>query len=293
MHINNTSKYYEESDPSLFYEMTVCQCLSSKESPYMEALFIKKTFGELFFEFLEKKIDSIDILVECGGGYGTLMKELLLFLKPRKVIMVDISKKFLEIQRKTLENFPNVEYVNDDIFNFLNNMSGKIDLFIANEVMGDLETMVNVNKNDFNNVYGVDISYLPQIFNYNSGAVKLIEKLKNRAKAAFLSEHSSTYEVPDNFRDFLFNENKTLSPRKISLKGHDEYSINFKMLSEISKKMGFQVIRKHFIDFLPLRNDKLIRFVLSSNSHQTESHEIIYEFYNHVKEYEFLFLVEQ
>ena len=290
MRVNDTSEYYRSGEPSLFYEITISQCLSHIESPYTETLFSKKTFGYIVSEFLKSRILPPKIVVECGGGYGSLMKDFLKHFVPDKVFMVDISGRLLNIQRESLKNFKNVEFVNANIFDFLADFGENIDIFICNEVMGDLETITDIKKSNFKNIYSVDLSYLPEIFNFNSGAVKLLEFLNGKVSAAFLSEHSSTYTIPEKFKDILEDEKKDFSPRRIELKGHAEYTVNFQMLAEIAEKMGFNVYREHFLDFLPLKKDKLVEFVLSSKSHQTELHEIIFEFYNHVKEYEFLFL---
>ncbi len=293
MFVNDTSSYYIKGDPSLFYETTICECLSSLESPYMETLTCKKTFGQFISEIITgnfKKSD-VNIIVECGGGYGNLMSDVIPALKPSKVYMVDISKKLLKIQQKTLKKFKNVEFVNYDIFDFLKNFPYHIDIFICNEVIGDLKTVVNLNKKNFNNEYNIDISYLPEIFNLNIGAIELIKYLKNKITLAFISEHSSTYQIPCDYSGlYLKDEKKNLSPKRIQLKGHDEYTVNFRMLEEVAQNMGFKTVKKSFMDFLPLRKDKLINFILTSHSHQTEFHEIVYEFYNHVKEYEYLLM---
>ncbi len=290
MHINDTTDYYKSSTPNLLYEITICQCLSSEELPYFNLLSENKTFGILLAEYLKTFITSPEIIVEIGGGHGTLMRDFLKIFSPAKVYMVDISETFLKKQKETLKEYSNIEFINSDIFDFINNFKEQIDLLICNEVIGDLKTIVNIDKFFFKQKYEFDTSYLPEIFNFNIGAVELVSLLKNKIRLGFISEHSSTYELPEAYKPYLLDERTNFSPRKISLYGHNEYTINFKMLKEAAESVGFKTIKKHFLQFLPLKFDKAVKFVLSSKSHQTDFHEIIYEFYNHVKEYELLIL---
>ena len=289
--INDTSDYYKNTSPSLLNEITICQCLSSLNLPYIKLLNEKKTYGDILASLFNKYISTPQIIVEIGGGHGTLMKSLLTHFSPKEVYMNDISNTFLEKQKETLKNFKNIYYIKSDLLLFLEKFNKKIDQFICNEVIGDLNTVLNIDKSFFAENYNLDTSYLPDKFNFNNGAIELIKKLKNKIDVGFISEHSSTYKLPYKFREYLKDERIDFSPRKISLFGHDEYTINFKMLKEFAEKIGFKTIRKHLLEILPLRFDKLIKFVLKSKSHQTDFHEIIYEFYNHVKEYEFLILL--
>ncbi len=290
---NNTAAYYKDLKPDLLHEMTICQCLSSKDSPYIKLLTKEESYGELIGNLIKSKIATPKIVVEIGGGYGTLMNGLLKVIKPDKIFMVDLSSHLLERQRGTLNNFKNIEFINSDIFDFLENFDKKIDLFICNEVIGDLETTIEVSKSDFEKDFDLDTSYLPDTFNLNTGALKLVKSINGKVKFGFISEHSSTFELPSKYKDIINDDRKNLSPREIKLFGHSEFTINFKMLVEYLEQNNFYTTKKHFFDLLPLRDDQLIRFVLASHSNQTDFHEIINEFYNHIFEYESILIQEK
>ena len=56
-------------------------------------------------------------ILELGSGTGYVTKELSLFLKSKKVTLVDANQGMLRISKKTFENIPvNVKYIKSDIF---------------------------------------------------------------------------------------------------------------------------------------------------------------------------------
>jgi ribosomal protein S7 len=285
--INDPSGYYKKN-PDLFFEFTISESLSDLESPYIPLLNERKTYSEFIFQFLQKYLKKFDVIVEIGGGYGNFMKNLLQFVKPEKVIMVDISEKFLQKQKQTLSEYKNIEFVNSDATNFIKNFREKADIIILNEVIGDFKTLVDVSTMEFGNFYQINVDYLPKRTNINIEALEFINIASEKTDAIFFAEHSSTYKIPDNFSNILIDEKESFSPREIKLKGHSEYTINFIMLEEAAKYACFETVRKHLMDIIPLKRDKIIEFVLKSKTHQIELHEIIDEFYNHIKEYEAL-----
>jgi len=93
---------------------------------------------------LQKIIDAAelkpdDIVLEIGPGVGTLTKELAQRVK--KVIAVEKDKKMVEILKKTLGEFKNVEIINGDAlktdFNFLKNykLVANLPYYIASPVI--------------------------------------------------------------------------------------------------------------------------------------------------------------
>lgn len=79
-----------------------------------------KSLGQNFLinkNVLQKIIDaadlkSTDVILEIGPGIGTLTKELA--QKVKKVIAVEKDRKMVEILKKTLKEFKNVEVINGD-----------------------------------------------------------------------------------------------------------------------------------------------------------------------------------
>lgn len=287
--INDPSEYYKKS-PDLFFEYTISESLSNMESPYLQLLEEKKLYSEFIFNFLKKylKIEKFKTIIEIGGGYGKFMKNFLQYVQFEKVFMVDISKKFLEIQKQALSEYKNIEFIESDGVRFIKNFNGSVDLIILNEVIGDFKTLIDVSTDEFGNFYQVNVDYLPKRTNINIGALDFVNLAAAKCNAIFFVEHSSTYEIPSDFSDILIDEKENFSPKEIKLMGHSEYSINFRMLQEVSEYACFKTVRKHLMDVIPVKRNKIVEFVLKSNTHQTEFHEIIDEFYNHIKEYEVL-----
>lgn len=84
-------------------------------------IFLKKSLGQNFLinkSIIEKIISSgeikdSDVILEIGAGLGTLTLELAKYSK--KVIAVEIDKRFEKILRENTKNFDNVEIIIEDI----------------------------------------------------------------------------------------------------------------------------------------------------------------------------------
>jgi len=290
MYINDTSSYYKNS-PELFHEITISQCLSSKDTPYIDLLAKEGLYADFIADFLLKYKKDFNKIVEIGGGYGYLMERLSKRLKPKEIIMVDISKKFLTCQKDKLSHLQKtkINFINLDALSFIKSLKKEVDIIILNEVIGDLKTLINVSAEEFCGAFQFNVEYLPKRFNVNIEALEFINLASFKTKSILIVEHSSTYEIPEKFKECLEDEKENFSPKEIKLYGHSEYTINFKMLEEAAQYAGFNTVRKHLMDIIPLKYNELISFVLKSKSIQTDFHEIINEFYNHIKEYEVLF----
>jgi len=86
--LNRTESFYCADDPSLLWEMTVCQCLASGDSAYAKALTRPASYGRLVGEFLQLEAalpEQPGQIIEVGGGYGSLMAGLLEVVQPRKI----------------------------------------------------------------------------------------------------------------------------------------------------------------------------------------------------------------
>jgi SAM-dependent methyltransferase len=129
--INETKAYYTESErPSLFWEMTISQCLASRESPYQRALEQPARYGEVLARFLVEHVglDPSWAVMEVGGGYGSLMAALLDVVPVRDVAMVDISPFFTEQQRLALHGHAGCRFATADALDYLDAQHRDLDL---------------------------------------------------------------------------------------------------------------------------------------------------------------------
>ncbi len=326
--LNRTESFYCADDPSLLWEMTICQCLASGNSAYAKALARPAAYGRLVGEFLREEASLPERpgqIIEVGGGYGSLMAGLLEVVQPLKITMVDISAFLLQQQRKTLQDCP-VEFVCQDIFSFLPTLQQPVDLLIANEIIADLPTVTGIRQSSLQArlpeaetfkpavpaalneleaealldevarltaAYGLDLEDLPEEFNFNLGALLLVEQLcKAGTKRIFLTEHGADTELPYPFSIQLRSyERLSKNPRQIKLKDHDEYTIRFDHLEAVAARLGFTVKRFHLMDLLQVRFDDEINYLLTTGRPTTEEQEILLEFYDHIAEYQGMLLL--
>jgi SAM-dependent methyltransferase len=317
-HVNDPSSYYScDRGQNLAWELTICQCLSHPQSPYLKALQEPRTFGRVLGQYLGTEVDlgPEPSVLEIGGGEGTLMAELLRTMPAGEVTMVDLSPYFLERQRAALSGNPRCSFVRADALEFLEGAGRRWDLVISNENLGDLKTYVNLStarvRDRVARAGGVRprgglapiqrtaekvVRYglpLPEAdsFSFNIGAIELVERLARRADAVFLSEHGADTQVPSPYREFLSAEGSTGVPRRIRLHGHDEYSVHFGHLERVAQELGFRTSRLHMLEFLGVRHDAGARFVARFENTRSESAQILHEFLHHVVEYQCLLLV--
>jgi SAM-dependent methyltransferase len=308
--VNDTTSYYESESPSLMWEMTICQSLADETTAAMGGLDDPEPYGRKLGNFLSDRvgITSETTIIELGGGYGTLMAGLLGTVSPGKITMVDICPRFVEMQRERLGDRGGVDFVQADMFEYLDTLSGCVDIVIANENIGDLLTVDAIDAAKLRQLvlggapfgddpvgrvarlvaqYRLDIpSHGPVALNL--GALELVEKLAGRTRCAFLSEHSCDVKMAEPY-DFLENL-ATGQPRRIELKDHAEYSIRFDHLETLATAVGFKVERVPMVEFLGVRSDEGARFMSRSECVGFEAAEVMHEFINHVKEYECLLL---
>lgn len=297
--LNETSSFYTGDSPSLFWEMTVCQSLADPASSSAGALVNPLPYGALLGGYLSSRIDpeTVRNLVEIGGGYGTLMAALHPFFNPDTLTMVDLSQRFSAIQAERLGGLASATFVNADVFGWLSEVKGDFDLVVANEFLGDLDTVVLEERPRKGceavspegraarliESYGLEVPSAGG-FALNVGALELVENLSGRARHVFLSEHSCSVRCREPY-DFLVPLADGL-PRRIALKDHDEYSIDFNALERVARVNGFEVERVWMPELLGVRTDAGARFMALAECVGNDGAENIHEFLNHVKEYE-------
>jgi phospholipid N-methyltransferase len=293
---------------TLGWELTVCNSLEPENSPCRKIIKNSSTFGSMLTRLLEKKIDFSQVknILEIGGGYGFLMRDLLKKHPGIDTTMLDISPFLIEKQRDTLKEH-NVKFFNMDFFAVGNDMFGDIDLAILNENVGDFETICDIDqkivRSNYQNLDEIEKKIydyfdkfkfnrnLQNKINLNSGAIDAVEKLCSAGiKYIYISEHSCEALAPARISEQLQIAAKE-NPEKISLKGHDEYTIKFSDLEKVAEYYDYQVIRGQYKDFIEVDYDERINFILSSNT-ENDEHEIVRHFIYDTYKYEYLILIK-
>ncbi|MFH0974919.1 MAG: SAM-dependent methyltransferase [Spirochaetota bacterium] len=308
-YLNTTIAYHTEKLNTLGWELTVCNSLQPENTPLRKILFNNQSYGNLLYEFLSQFIPLKEIkkVIEIGGGYGYLMKDFL-DRNSFEACMVDISNALLEKQKETLRSHT-VSFRNEDFLETEPDFLKKFDLAILNENLGDFPTLVNLNCELFNSDFKTgdpDLietrrlfkSYIlkkPESdkFNFNLGALKIIEKLcASGIPYIFCGEHSCEAAVPDNIPFPIYMESKGI-PEKISLMGHDEYTIKLSYLQKVAEAFGYSCRRGPFADYIPFElTDKLI-YIMKLKGSQSDEAELICQFIEDLYKYEYLLLIRK
>ncbi len=324
--LNRTEAFYRSDNPSLLWELTICESLGDGNSACARALEEPAPYGRRLGQFLRRQLrlpTRPATIVEVGGGYGSLMAGLLEVLQPERVVMVDISRFLLDLQRQKLGENRGIIYVEADVFSYLDQLAVPVELLIANEIIADLPTITGLRREQLAPlldrargfppletldgageeqllaeaarlvaVYNLEIDDQPEPFNLNAGALRLVEKAAGRQIAhLFLSEHGADTELPYPFSLLLKNYQRwDKNPRRIPLKDHDEYTIRFDHLTAVARQCGYEVDSCHMMEMLGVRFDDEINYLLTTEKPVSEDQEIILEFLEHLAEYQVMLL---
>jgi len=305
--LNSTKSYHTGSLQSLGWELTICNALHPEGTPLRKLLTRDESFGKLLYDFLCKfiPIESVTRVLEVGGGYGYLMKDFLEKNGSLKACMLDISPVLLEKQRETLAAFP-VDFLEEDFMEtHARDLSG-FDLAIMNENLGDFPSLINLNtemfetriderdpvlkwvkelftKYDFEQPQG-------ETFNVNIGAIEALEKLCSaKIPSIYLGEHSCEASVPKEMRSII-QIKSTGNPERITLAGHDEYTIKFSYLERVGVFHGYKSIRGPFADFISVTLTDEARYALTYGGHYSDEAEMMSQFVEDLYKYEYLIL---
>ena len=300
MGMNSTRGFHRETPIDLMKELTVCESLATDTSPYVKALKLGKSYGELLGDFLVERdlLTPSSVILEMGGGYGSLMNSLLTSHGPliQKAFMMDLSPMLLKKQRERLQGFQDkVSFIQADIHE-LKGAKGRLELIIINEVIGDLDTATNLDPHNLpEDVSGLIAAYgletpLDGSFNLNIGAISLIETICRLGVPAFISEHSSDPIIPGSMPYLAEGLALDSYPRDIRLYRHIEYTIRFSHLIKVARSFGRTVATGSLLDLLGIKDAPAWRFIFLSRACATEEQEIIYEFLDHVREYRWLII---
>lgn len=296
---HTTYDYHRSGNPDLSTEYTICESFATENTPYAKAFNIQKPYGAILGDFFVKNgiLNSDCVIAEAGGGYGSLMNGLM--ESSHHLVdyaaMFDLSSHLLKRQKKLLRKWDDkIFFIQADIQHIINSISN-IDLFILNEVIGDLDVIKSNDPDNLQNEvlelvekYNLDIPE-KEFFNFNIGAVRLVEEICSGNYSAFISEHSSDPVFPQNM-EYLSRGLDQTFPREIKLHKHSEYTIRFSHLMKVAKSSGREVLTGPLIDILGIQNTEAMKFIFTNRISRTENHEIIYELLDHIREYRWMLI---
>ena len=298
--IYSTSTFHRTVPIDLMKEFTICESFSRADTEYCVALERPAAYGSMIGEFLIRQgtLRQGSTIVEIGGGYGSLMNGFLSAHAEmvKKVIMVDLSEGLLRRQKKTLERWhEKVRFVRADIHELSGAIRGA-DLIIMNEVIGDLDTMINIDPEDLPHQvrllvdsYGLDIPS-QGCFNLNIGAIKLIESICGKGIPIFLTEHSSDPIIPQDLGFLSRGLDLDSYPRKIDLFKHCEYTIRFSHLIQTAHALGRKSQTGALLDLISIKKSPALNMIFTSRACSTDYQEIMFEFLDHIREYRWLII---
>jgi hypothetical protein len=308
--VNSTKSYHVEKLSTLGWELTICNALYPEGTPLRKLLVHNESFGSLLYDYLSKfvSVENVTQVLEIGGGYGYLMRDLLDRNRSLRACMIDISPVLLSKQKETLQEF-SVNYRGEDFLETDEDVLSGFELVILNENLGDFPTLINLSPEIFNREIGHDDPILmwvkgffekynlerPQtvMFNVNIGAIEALEKLCTVGiPYIYIGEHSCEASAPEGLRSIIHVES-TGNPERISLAGHDEYTIKFSHLEKVATSHGYRSVRGPFADFIPIEMTDEIRFALSSGGHYSDEAEMICQFVEDLYKYEYLILMKK
>lgn len=322
--LNDTTEYHRGDRASLGWEQTISESLKDTSSPYMTALKIRRTYADVIVELLEDKgvLKKGARILEVGGGYGSLARGILERRGDVSLTLLDISPVFQERQKETLAPFgERVEFILADVFDVLEKahgrggLAGAFDIVVANEIVGDFPALLDVERDllmtyleddssreevrgdrrtlmdeavDYISSLDLVFENMPAKINLPIGAVRFVREVFKLAPVLFLTEHSSDYEIPESYQGMFREERPHRWPRKVTLFGHTEVAVAFRHLKKAIQDDGGNVVGGSLMELLNVSNDDGVRGILLSGSIATEAHELLCEFINHVKEYQWV-----
>jgi hypothetical protein len=305
---NSTKDYHTNSLSTLGWELTVCNTLWQEGTVLRGILDCDDSFGHLLFDYVNGIFPMAGVrkVLEIGGGYGYLMKDFLDRSPWLEPLMLDISPYLLGRQKETLQG-KKVFFREEDFLETDPSLLHGFDMAIMNENLGDFPTLVGVDRKDLRSCSEPADGELKKAIrmvrkyrlvlpdagsvNLNTGAIEAVEKLcASGIPFIYLGEHSCEARVPPGLRPFLHME-PTGNPERISLMGHDEYTIRFSHLEGVAKAFGYGCVRGPFADFVSFGWTEKLRSILISQGCYSDEDEIVCQFIEDLYKYEYILLV--
>jgi len=306
--LSTTEAYHRQEIDGLGWELTVCNSLHPAGTPMRRVLEKDASYGHLLYDHLSRFMPLMDMtsILEIGAGYGYLMKDFLERNPGLRPCLMDISPALLGKQRETLAGH-DVSYVLQDALEADAATLQRFELVILNENLGDFPTAVDVDHRVFEDregsgdlpwricrlfdTYNLEISQTP--FNVNLGALEMVEKLcSSEVPRIFIGEHSCEAALPPALKPYIplaFDGN----PRRIRLKGHDEYTIKFSHLRRIAEYYGYRTVRGPFADYIVPNITEELKAIFATRGLYCDSEEMIYHFIGDLYEYEYLVMMKE
>ncbi len=307
--VHSSAAYHRQELRTLGWETTLCNILADCHNPCRTTLDIKKSYGNLLFDYLDGlfSFERINHLLEVGGGYGWLMRDFMSRKSFAKVTMIDICPHLLDQQRYALKSLPgSLSFREENFIDTPPTVLEDVDLAVLNENIGDYPTITNLPRDflldspaklspslrsvwKFFNKYGLPEPLHP-VFHINIGALMALEKLCSaQIPRIFLSEHSCEAAVTGPYRN-LISVSASDNPECIILKGHDEFTIQFSHLEKIGHYHGYKIIRGPVADYIPFEMTPRLRAIMKAPSPWRDEDEIIRYFIEDLYKYEYLLL---
>jgi hypothetical protein len=308
--LNSTKAYHVNRLSTLGWELTVCNALYPAGTALRKVVQRSDSFGHLLYDYLAGfvSMEKVTRVIEIGGGYGYLMKDFLDRKGELEPCMLDLSPLLLEKQKETLKGHE-VCYREEDFLETEPATLEGFDLAILNENLGDFPTLLNISADILGSSsvagdaclervaalferYGLGIP-AEERFHFNLGAIEALEKLCAAwIPCIYVGEHSCEAAAPADLRRFLRIESRG-SPERISLMGHDEYTIQFSHLEKVARAFGYKVIRGPFADFVVLNVTDELKRTLASGGRFRDEDEAVCQFVEDLFKYEYLILLRQ
>jgi len=308
--LNSTRAYHVNQLNSLGWELTVCNALYPEKTPIRKMLARDDSFGHLLYDYVSQfvPLEGIRNVIEIGGGYGFLMKDLLDKNGSLRASMIDISPFLLGRQKEMLKEF-DVSFKEEDFLETDPAILARFELAIMNENLGDFPTLINLGRDIFEPLnessdpdlrrairvfekYGLERPS-GEAFNLNIGALEAVEKLcASGVRSIYLGEHSCEAVLPKHVQPFIHIESRG-NPERISLMGHDEYTIKFSYLQQIAHTFNYASIRGPFADFILVPMTDNLRLILASGGRYCDEAEMICHFVEDLYKYEYLILMKR
>ncbi len=307
--LSTTEAYHRQDLSSLGWELTVCNSLYPAGTPARSVLVRDASYGELLYDHLRRFIplDRITSVLEIGGGYGYLMKDFLARNGRLRPLMLDISPSLLEKQKETLAG-RDVFWLLADALEMDPALLGRHELVILNENLGDFPTVVDIDHRiledgseladpvagRIRHFFGAyDLERPLASFNLNLGAMEMTEKLcASGVPFVFIGEHSCEATVPPELKPFI-TVSSDGNPRRIALKGHDEYTLRLSYLQRIAERHGYRTLRGPFADYVVPNITEGLKAVLATRGLYSDSEEVVCHFVGDLYEYEYLIMTKR
>jgi SAM-dependent methyltransferase len=280
MIVNDTRAYHRQKPPNMDTETTLSMNLTVNYDNTRSGL----SYGRILCRELYRRLTSVKDLgqdglsvAEVGPGLGLSSYDFLVDLGSLSgfdYTAVELSPNLARASALYGTGLVS-SYIDADAHEIGEVLDpDSVDIFIANEVVGDMITVDEIPREwltsdmSLSGEHAEYVYYLRRLVSegklplhngytlcYNFGALKLVEDLYSIMKpngVAFISEHSCEQPIP-----VIGSDVKVVrgNPHPIGLGDHVEYSMRFSDLEMAAKCVGFETERGRLVDLVDVRDD--------------------------------------